>query len=532
MAYDLDPAAEGSLDSTTLARLMAARRKALILDHWKQHNLGDDSASAPDLGVLHTTTGGPDALLGGPGADTADYTGAAKRVVVDLAAGEGYGGAKGDSYTDIENVVGSAFNDVLKGDDGDNLLDGGAGNDILQGWGGDDWLRGGAGADTLDGGDGVDTADYAGTAKRVVVDLGRGIGAGGAKGDVLRNIENVVGTDYNDVLKGNASDNRLVGGAGNDILKGFGGDDILVGGAGADTMEGGDGMDTVDYSGADRRIVLNLETGAGAGGAKGDVVSQVENVVGSRYNDVVKGSAADNILAGGAGNDILKSYGGNDILIGGEGADTMNGGDGVDAADYRDTDRRVVVDLETGAGAWGAKGDMLSNIENLYGTAFNDVLKGDAADNMFSGGDGDDILQGRGGNDILFGGAGADVLSGGQGDDLLVSESGDSTLKGGAGNDTLVAGDGDDVLIGGAGADVFQFLPKDDGTNYVWTIKDFEAGADVLRVGTVENADFAASAGTMWDQLDIFPGTPDTGKYRLTTGDEIIIEGSDWPLFA
>ena len=48
---------------------------------------------------------------------------------------------------DIEDLAGSAFDDILAGDLRDNRLDGGAGNDILYGGpgGGADLLRGAAG---------------------------------------------------------------------------------------------------------------------------------------------------------------------------------------------------------------------------------------------------------------------------------------------------------------------------------------------------------------------------------------------------
>ena len=52
---------------------------------------------------------------------------------------------------------------------------------------------------------------------------------------VFTNIQNVIGTSYNDILMGDAGDNTLIGGAG---------DDILVPGEGQDEMTGGEGRDT------------------------------------------------------------------------------------------------------------------------------------------------------------------------------------------------------------------------------------------------------------------------------------------------
>ena len=96
-------------------------------------------------------------------------------VSVNLATGTGDKGfARGDTYTNIEDVVGSDFNDTLIGDANNNLLSGGRGNDTLVGGGGADSLFGGAGNDLLrldwssinyrlDGGAGTDTINLGGT---------------------------------------------------------------------------------------------------------------------------------------------------------------------------------------------------------------------------------------------------------------------------------------------------------------------------------------------------------------------------------
>ena len=99
-----------------------------------------------------TLEGGPgaDTLIGGPGMDTADYSASAAAVSVNLLTGLGSGGdAQGDILGGIENIVGSAFNDTLTGDNGGNALDGRSGNDTLLGGAGSDTLTGGAGADTF-----------------------------------------------------------------------------------------------------------------------------------------------------------------------------------------------------------------------------------------------------------------------------------------------------------------------------------------------------------------------------------------------
>src|SRR6185503_4876078 len=92
-------------------------------------------------------------------------------VTVSLAASTATGGdAIGDKITGVENITGSAFNDILTGDANTNVLDGGAGNDTL---------AGGADEDTLNGGDGTDTLSYAASASGVTVDNGANTAAGG-----------------------------------------------------------------------------------------------------------------------------------------------------------------------------------------------------------------------------------------------------------------------------------------------------------------------------------------------------------------
>lgn len=64
--------------------------------------------------------------------------------------------------------------------------------------------------------------------------------------DVLYSVENIVGSDHNDTIHGQArAGNILFGGLGNDSLYGEGGDDILVGGSGIDALYGGTGNDVI-----------------------------------------------------------------------------------------------------------------------------------------------------------------------------------------------------------------------------------------------------------------------------------------------
>ena len=124
----------------------------------------------------------------------------------------------------------------------------------------------------LTGGDGSDTASFADSNSAVTVALTPGTGtATGDGNDTLFQIENVTGSDFDDIITGGSTVNILAGGAGNDIINadddddilngndgddvlngergddtifGDAGDDIINGGRGDDTMTGGDGQDT------------------------------------------------------------------------------------------------------------------------------------------------------------------------------------------------------------------------------------------------------------------------------------------------
>jgi Ca2+-binding RTX toxin-like protein len=265
------------------------------------------------------------------------------------------------------------------------------------------------------------------------VNLAMGVGLGGeAQGDKLVSIENLLGSDFNDKLTGDAGNNRLNGGKGDDILSGHEGNDILVGGAGADVLDGGLGTaDAADYQTAAERVVLSLVTGGTEGDAKGDTYKNVEYVYGSKFDDVITGNDAVNRLVGGEGNDELHGGLGNDYLVGGAGADILDGGVGeYDIAEYRDAKDGVTLSLLTGGTGGDAAGDTFSGIEFVYGSNFSDVIFGNDDVNRLEGFDGKDELHGGNGNDYLLGQGGNDGLWGDAGQDVFV-------FAGSTGSDTI-----------------------------------------------------------------------------------------------
>ena len=160
------------------------------------------------------------------------------------------------------------------------------------------------------------------------------------------------------------------------------------------------------------------------------------------------------------GPDTIMGTSGDDWLPGGgAGADTIDGGAGMDWAAYYGSDVGVNVDLSPGGVNRGghAEGDVLKNIENVYGSMHNDVVTGDIGANMLWGNEGGDMLAGGGGDDTLHGGMGNDELMGDRGDDMLMGGQGDDELMGGAGNDTIDGGMGADEIDGGDGMDWIRY---------------------------------------------------------------------------
>ncbi|HEX8215895.1 MAG TPA: hypothetical protein VF577_00395, partial [Allosphingosinicella sp.] len=151
-----------------------------------------------------------------------------------------FGCADLDALYLVESQTGTETNDTLAV--GFGLLS------WLQGLGGNDSIQGLGLFNFLNGGLGNDTVTYAKAKCAVSVDLNlTGLQwTGGGFFAKITDVENLIGSNYNDKLVGNALDNRLVGGLGKDTLIGNAGNDRLDGGEGNDRLEGGDGNDRLE----------------------------------------------------------------------------------------------------------------------------------------------------------------------------------------------------------------------------------------------------------------------------------------------
>jgi VCBS repeat-containing protein len=528
-----------------------------------------------DSDDVFTGTSGNDSFVGGVGVDTVIYSGASSAVRVDLrvSAPQNTNGAGTDTLSGFENLTGSAFNDTLIGTNVTNVLTGGLGSDVLLGLGGDDILIGGAGAaNTLQGGLGDDV--YVVDAADTIVELA---GQGRDRVETTRNVF-TLGANVEDLTFTGTGNFTGYGNAGNNVIIGGAGDDILVGGAGADTLNGGGGIDMVTYAAAAAGVTASLTAGAASSDGDGstDVLTAIENLTGSAFDDTLTGAAGVNYLIGGAGDDTINGRGGNDWLYGGDGEDTVS---------YADATSGVAVHLYARTGTDGEGGtDVITGFENVTGSAFNDLLVGDTGDNVMRGGLGRDVLLGREGSDWLYGGSGAaNQLQGGAGDDVYFVDANDTIIElageghdyvtttmnvfnlaanvedlefvgtgnftgtgnasdneiyGNVGDDILSGAAGQDMLNGGEGADI---LLGGDGNDYLdggWdTVRDIligGAGDDtyILRTGdTVVEAigggydtaqvlgDFTLAAGV---ELEVLQANPAASNYNTTiVGNEL-----------
>ena len=244
---------------------------------------------------------GSDTLDGGDGNDTVSYVGHSTGVSATMLF-RIQNAQLEDELRNIENITGSAHDDFLTGGAGGNTLNGGDGNDVLRGRDGNDVLRGGDGDDTLlggdgidtldggdgidtlyggegddrldggdgddtlNGGDGIDTARYDTHSAGVRVSLAetgeQEVNSDSGEKDTLTSIENLMGSDFNDILTGNSGANTLDGGTGADTLTGGGENDTFKfeTGFGADTItDFTRGSDTLDFSGMAMTFSLNAD---------------------------------------------------------------------------------------------------------------------------------------------------------------------------------------------------------------------------------------------------------------------------------
>jgi Ca2+-binding RTX toxin-like protein len=336
-------------------------------------------------------------------------------------------------------------------------------------------------------------------------------------------VARIVGTNNNDSLVGTSAADTIEGLAGNDTLVGLAGNDSLIGGTGNDRYVVGTG-DLLNDSGGVDTVESTVSWTLGAAFENLTFTgTAVTSGTGNEGNNVMTGNSAGNWMRGRGGDDTMFGGGGNDTFnmrhgaSGTYGNDSIDGGSGIDTLDFGATaTSAVVINLEAGTARGGGNGGTgsatLVSIENVNGSAFNDVMTGSAAANFLFGFDGNDSLDGAEGADRLEGGAGNDTLHAGHNSSF--SDGAVDTLAGGLGDDVyLVSGDdgNNDVILADAG-----------GTDLVIARTSWTLGAGL------ENLDledfFGSSIDGTGNELDnIIRSGSEGGFLRGMGGNDLLI---------
>lgn len=335
-------------------------------------------------------------------------------------------------------------------------------------------------------------------------------------------------TSGNDLLIGDAKNEKIEGLAGNDTLRGLAGNDTLDGGTGKDVLEGAGGNDVL---------------------------------TGGDGNDKLIGDSGNDNLDGGKDNDTLDGGVGKDTLNGGAGVDSMTGGDGDDYY-YVDNVKDVIIEKSSNVKTGGndtVESTSLSytlgaNVENLIlksvagasstgiGNKSNNVITGNIGDNFLDGKEGNDKLNGGDGADTLNGGLGMDTLAGGNDDDIYIMNNAEDKIvetEDGGGQDQVLASVSFDLnsnglefievltlsgakAIDGIGNDLDNTIQEEEGGE-VNNSFDGKAGNDAING---QGGDDTLKGGEGDDELDggegvdtaIFDGVQ--GDYQITVNED------------
>ena len=448
-------------------------------------------------------------------------------------------------------LVGGGGDDSLRGAAGADVLAGGPGADMLDG-GEDAKERNNmvpdlSDTDLSDGQNMIaaseDWAAYRGAEAAadgtgVTVNLHTGSGtAGEAMGDELKNIELIWGSED--------GDDTFIASAGADVIHGDGGSDTVSYEASrhgvtvslpttddtaqydadgpdddADTLEdngfqpAGDAAVTSWRSGnfdtrverapdwaedaprpaASYEVERDDDDTTTKSYAEGDILASIENVTGSRRDDMITGDSVPNVLKGGAGKDTLNGGAGDDKLYGGEGDDILGA---------RDTNNDGTFDLDE------------ANDDTLMGGAGNDTL---------NGGGGSDTLNGGGGNNDLRGGGDADIFVFTPDDDAGSDEIFDFSQTGGIAltDGTATApGTGDKIDLSAFNIDPgdLEGLLSERGTRVIVNLEDYGGGRITIHDVTLQ--------GLLDSRTDPTSGTPEPHLIHIdVNGDEDGVGGT------
>ena len=421
----------GTLDTISLS---AAAAVTAVMDGVTLVERVVITGNAADASI----TVGQDTVIAAAGTLTVDASSMTLGGTIELT----YAGAAITTTTKIQNVTGSA---------GDDIIAGGSGNDIIVGGDGADSITGGVGIDNLSGGNGADIF--------VIATTGTG-------------------------FTGLTTAETVSGGAGTDTLQVAAGTIVIA------------AADLVNVSSVEAIVISNTTQTASltltdawftANGTTSLTVNSVTATSGaltlagstvSAANALVVNAggttSAAHVINLGAGNDSLtidmSALNNTTTLAGGAGTDTLIFS--ANTASGNITQDATVTGFETVS-------FLTAGIAGTFATTVNDAGVAAAATQTINASNLTGTLLWDGAAELdgkfsITGGSGADSLTGGS----LVD-----TIVGGLGADVITGGLGADSLTGGLGVDTFVYatVAQSNGTN-TDTITDFTTGTDKLQV--------------------------------------------------
>ncbi|PSF37732.1 hemolysin-type calcium-binding region [Aphanothece hegewaldii CCALA 016] len=487
---------------------------------------GNDNLSGANGNDTLIGGAGADFLNGGDGEDTASYLDSPDKVIVDLEFNNGFlADAEGDTFSSIENLIGSNYGDTLYGNGVSNKIYPSLSNRQL---------------DFVDGEGDIDIlyVDYS------IDDYGEGV-EGGFNGFTTGNIKHydigkttlldevtfedieslvLTGTIRSDAIVGGAGDDTIWVSEGNDFvnggnnsLDGIVANDFINTGSGNDSLDGGKGIDTLSYDFTHRSENITLESFDITTEKQGTnlflpSIPFFQNSITIQnfeiFKDIETGFGNDILTQLDRVNNYFSTDGGTDVVNAGLGFDTVDGGtDFIIGIAINDVSSPVIDTLiiDYSQGDTGSEMVMFVFSEDESGFAYRSIDPNDVEASLLDSIDfsnfevyqvtgtskGDTIVLGYG-NDTIFANAGDDYLRGNGGDDFIDAGDGNDviigsdqtsffdidTLTGGTGADLFILGDS---LVAGSGLDP-HFYDKS-GLNDYALITDFNpAQGDVIQL--------------------------------------------------
>ncbi|HXL98473.1 MAG TPA: hypothetical protein VN932_00980, partial [Rhizomicrobium sp.] len=452
---------------------------------------GNDTITGDSHDNFINAGGGNNIIDGGAGNDTVSFANTAGPISIDLSLNHQTVNHNDgtDTLTSVENVIGTAQNDMFIAGNDDNVIEGGFGGELN------------------------DTLSYIDATAGVVIDYSAGTGVGNVTGgsghDTISEIGHILGSNFDDTLIAGSDPQNLSGG-------------LLP-----QSFDGGGGDDTVDFSHLGAGVDMNQPFEA-------PTLNSVETIIGTSFNDTLNASAVPagsvSTVEGDDGNDTLTGINGAAELIGGAGNDTLIS-DNFDPADIWDggtgNDVLYFSDISASGVVTFAPTSMVGVETLLLERVFDNAIKTDDANvaagaTLTVGFSSDDSWVSAG--SVTFDGSaetngnfnittleGYDAITGGAGNDVISTGSGGDTIDiSFGGNDIVHAGDDDDIIIAGGALTGADRIDGGAGNDTLTLNGDYSAGVT-----------FKATTMVNVETLQLAAGD----SYKFTTNDATVAAG-------